>query len=82
MKEKRILTAIVFNTEHYLANLLALTKVLNINLTEARKLVKGKIGETITLTNPLVICSKYTTDQIYEELEKDEIKVTIINQQL
>lgn len=77
IKENRELISIKFGTDHYLANLLACTKILGIHLKEARSLCKQKPDIAVKLSPPLNIVSKYTTDEILQELEEYEITVSI-----
>lgn len=67
VEEGRKLTEIKFGTDHYLANLLACTKILGIPLSKARTLCKS---------HPAVI-SKLPTDAIHIELGEYTITVKI-----
>lgn len=83
MKKKestRFLAEITFSTDHYLANLLALRKILSIPLSEAKIICKTKPDKTLHLYPFVRIISDLTTDNIIAELEEYEIKVRIINQ--
>lgn len=80
VEEGRKLVSITFNTDHYLANLLATTKILKIPLSKARTLCKNKPGVQVTFTTPIEIISNLSTDSILEELDEYEITVKITNQ--
>lgn len=73
----RICSAIYIGTEHFLANLLALNKVLGFKLSEAKPLCKKTIAEWIQLNEPVQIKSKLSTDDLICELEKYQIKIKI-----
>lgn len=81
VEEGRKLVSITFNTDHYLANLLATTKILKIPLSKARTLCKNKPGVQIIFDIPIEIKSTSSTDSILEELDEYEIIVKITNQQ-
>ena len=68
VKEGRKLTEIKFSNDHYLANLLATTKVLGISLVP---------GKRVEVNPPIEIISKLNTDKLFEELEEYEIEVSI-----
>lgn len=76
----RFLSEITFGTDHYLANLLALRKILGIPLSEAKIICKSKIGKTLHLYPFVKVISDNITDNIIAALEEYEIKVRIINQ--
>lgn len=84
MKKKeestRFLAEITFGTDHYLANLLALRKLLNIPLAEAKLICKSKPGELVHLFPFVKFESKLSTDELIEELEEYDIKIKVINQ--
>lgn len=75
--EGRKLTEIKFMNSHFLANLLAVNKIIGIPINDAKKLCKNKPGETITVNPPLLITSKFTTDKLFECLEEYEIIISI-----
>lgn len=77
VKEGRKLTEIKFNNDHYLANLLATTKILGILLGQAKKLCKAVPGKRVEVNPPIEIISKLNTDKLFEELEEYEIEVSI-----
>lgn len=76
----RFLSEITFGTDHYLANLLALRKVLGISLSEAKIICKTKPDKTLHLCPFVRIVSDDITDNIIAALEEYEIKIRIINQ--
>lgn len=76
---KVFVTAIKFNTSHYLANLLATRKILGMPLSEARTLCKNKPGEWIKIDKHQLI-SKYPMDNILAELDEYEIEIKTLNQ--
>ena len=84
VEEGRKLTEIKFGTDHYLANLLACTKILGVPLNKARTLCKRTHPDmNIKVDPPIPIISKYTTDQICNELDEYEITISIsVNQKL
>lgn len=71
-------TAIKFNTAHYLANLLAMTKIIGIPLKKAKIICKNKPGEWIEIDKHQLI-SKYPMDNILTELDEYEIEIKTIN---
>lgn len=77
VEEGRKLTEIKFGTDHYLANLLACTKILGIPLSKARTLCKSHPDMNIKVDPPLQIISKLSTDDIHTELDEYTITVTI-----
>lgn len=77
VKEGRKLTEIKFSNDHYLANLLATTKVLGISLERAKKLCRTVPGKRVEVNPPIEIISKSNTDKLFEELEEYEIEVSI-----
>lgn len=77
VEEGRKLTEIKFGTDHYLANLLACTKILGIPLSKARTLCKSNPDMKIKVDPPLQIISKLSTDDIHTELDEYTITVTI-----
>lgn len=82
MKEKstRFLSEITLGTDHYLANLLALRKILGIPLSEAKIICKTKPDKTLHLYPFVRIISDDITDNIIDALEEYEITIRIINQ--
>lgn len=76
---KVFVTAIKFNTTHYLANLLAMTKIIGIPLKKARIICKNKPGEWIEINKHQLI-SKYPMDNILAELDEYEIEIRTLNQ--
>ena len=68
VKEGRKLTEIKFSNDHYLANLLATTKVLGISLERAKKLCRTVPGKRVEVNPPIEIISKLNTDKLFEEL--------------
>lgn len=80
MKNTKVfVTAIKFNTTHYLANLLAMTKIIGIPLKKARIICKNKPGEWIEINKHQLI-SKYPMDNILTELDEYEIEIKTLNQ--
>lgn len=77
VKEGRKLTEIKFSNDHYLANLLATTKVLGISLERAKKLCRTVPGKRVEVNPPIEIISKLNTDKLFEKLEEYEIEVSI-----
>ena len=77
VEEGRKLTEIKFGTDHYLANLLACTKILGIPLSKARTLCKSPPDMNIKVDPPLPIISKLPTDAIHAELDEYTITVKI-----
>ena len=77
VEEGRKLTEIKFGTDHYLANLLACTKILGIPLSKARTLCKSHPDMKIKVDPPLQIISKLSTDDIHAELDEYTITVKI-----
>lgn len=77
VKEGRKLTEIKFGNDHYLANLLATTKILGISLERAKKLCKTVPGKRVEVNPPVEIISKSNTDKLFEQLEEYEIEVSI-----
>lgn len=75
--EGRKLTEIKFTNDHFLANLLAVNKIIGIPITDAKKLCKKNPGETIKVNPPLLITSELTTDKLFERLEEYEITISI-----
>lgn len=76
----RFLSEITFGTDHYLANLLALRKILGIPLKEAKIICKNKCGIPLYLYPFVKIRSENTTDEIKEDLIEYEITIKVINQ--
>ena len=76
---KVFVTAIKFNTTHYLANLLVMTKIIGIPLKKARTICKEKPGEWIEIDKHQLI-SKYPMDNILAELDEYEIEIRTLNQ--
>lgn len=77
---KVFITAIKFNTTHYLANLLATRKILNIPMNIARTLCKNKQNEWIELVPYIEINSKNCLDHVIMELDEYEIEIKTLNQ--
>ena len=77
---KVLVTAIKFNTTHYLANLLATRKILNIPISTARTLCKNKPNEWIEFVSYHELKSKYTLDEIIAQLDEYEIEIKTLNQ--
>lgn len=77
---KRLVTSILFHTNHNVANLLAIKKFLGMPLSIAIPLSKSKPGILISLCPYYEIKSNYTTDEIIAGLEEYEVNITIINQ--
>lgn len=77
VKKGRMLTEIIFNTDHFLANLLAVNKIIGIPIIEAKKLCKNKPGIKIPINPPLPISSKLTTDTLFSKLNEYEIFISI-----
>ncbi len=77
VKEGRKLTEIRFNNDHYLANLLATTKLLGITLKQAKKLCKAVPGKRVEVNPSIEIISKLNTDKLFEKLEEYEIEISI-----
>lgn len=80
---KLFVTAIKYSTSHYLANLLATTKILNFPMKEARVMCKIKPNEWIEIVPYHELKSKHPLDTILADLEEYEIeiKTTVTNQQ-
>lgn len=79
-ESKRLVTSILFHTNHNVANLLAIKKFLGMPLNLATPLSKSKPGTLISLCPYYEIKSDYTTDEIIAGLEEYEVNITIINQ--
>lgn len=77
---KVFLTAIKFNTTHYLANMLAVTKILGIPMNIARTLCKNKPNDWIKIVPYFELKSKHTLDEILTELDEYEIEIKTLNQ--
>lgn len=79
MKEKptRLVTSVTVHTNHFLANLLALTKVLGWPIKTAKPLAKASPGIRIDLHPGLYVYSKLSTDEIKEQLSEYEIEINI-----
>lgn len=77
VEEGRKITEIKFGTDHYLANLLACTKILGIPLSKARTLCKSHPDMNIKVDLPII--SKLPTDAIHAELDEYTITVKITN---
>lgn len=78
-KNQRCVYEITVYTEHYLANLLAMTKILGFSLSKAKVIAKKTIGKPIGLQPPLCINSELSTDEILMELDEYQIQVKITN---
>lgn len=76
----RLVTSVTVYTDHFLANLLALTKILGWPIKTAKPLAKASPGIRIDLHPGLYVYSELSTDKIKEQLSEYEIKVTLINQ--
>lgn len=79
-ESQRYLKSITLNTEHSLANLLALTKILGFTLSEAKPICRMKAGDKLEFCPYVLIKSSMATDHMLAQLEEYEIKVEIINQ--
>ena len=79
VEEGRKITEIKFGTDHYLANLLACTKILGIPLSKERTLCKSHPDMYIKVDPQLAIISKLPTDAIHAELDEYTITVKITN---
>lgn len=77
---KVFLTAIKFNTTHYLANMLAVTKILGISMNIARTLCKNKPNDWIEIVPYFELKNKHTLDEILTELDEYEIEIKTLNQ--
>jgi hypothetical protein len=77
-ESQRYLKSITLNTEHFLANLLALTKILGFTLAEAKPICRMKAGDKLDFCPYVLI--KSSMDYMLAQLEEYEIKVEIINQ--
>lgn len=77
---KVFITAVKFNTTYYLANLLAIRKILNIPMSIARTLCKNKPNEWIELVPYHELKSKYTLDEVIAQLDEYEIEIKTLNQ--
>ena len=79
-ESQRYLKSSTLNTEHFLANLLALTKILGFTLSEAKPICRMKAGDKLEFCPYVLIKSSMATDYMLAQLEEYEIKVEIINQ--
>lgn len=77
---KRYVTSVTLNSEHFLANVFALTKLLGMQFSVARTIVKGRLNTKIDLVPYHEIKSDLNVDDLLSQLDEYEIKVTIINQ--
>lgn len=77
---KVFVTAIKFNTTHFLANMLAVNKILNIPISITRTLCKNKPNEWIELVPYHELKSKYTLDETIAQLDEYEIEIKTLNQ--
>lgn len=76
--KNRRLTEICCSTEHYLANLLAITKLLGIPLGDAKEICrKCKPGVKLAFTKPVPIVSELNTDKLFDALDEYEITISI-----
>lgn len=76
--KNRQLTEICCNTEHYLANMLAITKLLGVPLQDAKHICKKCTpGKRIALDKPIPIISKLNTDKLFDALDEYEITISI-----
>lgn len=75
-KNKRKLTEIEFKNNHYLANLLAITKYLGLNLANAKKLCKHP-DIKIAVDPPIEINSELDTDVIFDKLDEYDIVISV-----
>lgn len=76
----RYLTSVTLHTSHFLANLLALKKILGMPMQLAKTTAKSKPGELTYLVPYFIITSDLSTDKLKAQLEEYEIEITIINQ--
>lgn len=76
----RYLTSVTLHTSHFLANLLALKKILGMPIDIAKPIAKSKPSEPINLVPYFQITSKLSTDDLKAELDEYEIEITVINQ--
>lgn len=79
-ESKRYITSMILHTGHLYANILALTKILGITFSDAKRLARSKPSEEIQLVPYLEINSNLSTDEIKKELEEYEIEIKVINQ--
>lgn len=77
---KRYLKSITFNTEHFLANVMAINKILGIRLADTKFIKRLNPGDKYEFTPLMELQSKYSTDDIISQLDEYEIIVEIINQ--
>ena len=75
-KNKRKLTEIEFKNNHYLANLLAITKYLGLSLANAKKLCKHP-DIKIAVDPPIEISSDLDTDVIFDKLDEYDIVISV-----
>lgn len=73
-----IISSIKLETSHFLANMLALTKILNIPIKEAKKIAKLEPG--IKHNVSIRIPNSVSIDKLSNELKQFEITITITNQ--
>lgn len=78
-QNKVFITSIKFNTTHFLANMLAVTKILSIPMSTARTLCKNPPDEWIDIVPNVELKSKNTLDEIITELDEYEIEIKTIN---
>lgn len=79
-ESKRYITSMILHTGHLYANILALTKILGITFSDAKRLARSKPSEEIKFVPYLEINSNLSTDEIKKELEEYEIEIKVINQ--
>lgn len=79
-ESKRHITSMILHTGHLYANILALTKILGITFSDAKRLARSKPSEEIKFVPYLEINSDLSTDEIKKELEEYEIEIKVINQ--
>ena len=76
---KVFITSIKFNTTHFLANMLAVTKILSIPMNIAKTLCKNPPDEWIDIVPYIELKSKYPLDETIAELDEYEIEIKTIN---
>lgn len=77
-EKNRNLIAIKLGTSHFLANMLALTKILHLPIKQAKELAKLEPG--IEHKVQVEFNSDLSSDELLEELDEYEITVKITNQ--
>lgn len=76
--KSKSLVAIKLGTPHFLANMLALTKILNLSIKQAKELAKLEPG--IEHKVQVKFNSNLSSDKLLEELDEYEITIKITNQ--